>query len=934
MAYYEGETLKKKVERGPMKIEEAIQVASQVAEGLAKAHQQNIVHRDLKPANVMITKDGIAKIVDFGLAKLGGQTKLTKAGTTLGTTAYMSPEQARGEEVDHRTDVFSLGVLLYEMLTGRLPFKGDYDQAILYSIMNEDPEPLTGLRTGVPMELERIVHKCLQKDPSARYQHADELLVDLRALQEAQKSGISKTQVGTTGRAVPKKAPLIVAGLVSVIVLTIAGYLFFRKETAPTERIPIAVVDFVNETNEPELSGLSGMLITALEQSRRLDVMSRARMFDELKQMGKQDVSYVDETTGREIAKRANISALAVATIRKLDDLYTVDFKVIDPETGEHLFTAREEGEGQKSILGMIDRLSEKTRIDLKEQENLVQLASRGVADVTTTNLEAYQHFFLGEQLMSQIKNVEAKEEYRKAVALDSTFGLAWYRLAYATSFSVGSEALARVPLLKAFDLIDRIPEKEKYILRALKATVEGGYAAAIVILKEMENIYPNEKEMLYNIGDWAYHAEQYGTAAEYLNKVLAMDPTHERALMHLNMTYARTGEYQKARPVLEKLATVNQTEAYVQTGENHLDLGEYSAAIDYFKKAAELDSVDEQIPFDFWRAHMGAHNYAKAQEYARKMVSKHGSPFSYALLAATYALQGDLAQSLQTYQKGLRDFPGDHILQGDLGGFYAFQGEYAKAEGHFKTMIEGHQPERVQRVGFKGLAFFYPYLGKYSEMMRMFDKRIDFLLSDKDSNSVALTTASKAYWMFWGRGNKQEVLEEVKKVASFRNISSDNYYVTLASVYADIEDLENAETVARRAVRPIGKLRAEARIHAAKHEWQQAIDNYQKLNKLRPYDQPLYSYLAAQCHFEMGDFNKAIMEIEKSQGFFGYWHGFTYPLGFHLLGKIYEKKGDTQLAIDNYEKFLELWKDADEDLPDLIDAKARLAKLKGVAAN
>jgi len=150
MACYDGETLKKKIGGGPLKLEDAIDISLQISEGLSKAHEKEIVHRDLKPANVMLTKDGVVKILDFGLAKLRGQTKLTKVGTTLGTAPYMSPEQARGEEVDNRTDVFSLGVLLYEMLTGQLPFKGDYHEAIIYSILNEDQEPITGLRTGGP----------------------------------------------------------------------------------------------------------------------------------------------------------------------------------------------------------------------------------------------------------------------------------------------------------------------------------------------------------------------------------------------------------------------------------------------------------------------------------------------------------------------------------------------------------------------------------------------------------------------------------------------------------------------------------------------------------------------------------------------------------------------------------------------------------------
>ena len=164
MACYEGETLKDKIERGALTIEEATEIAAQVARGLSKAHAKGIIHRDIKPANVLITEDNEVKIIDFGLARLSGQSRLTKSHTTMGTVAYMSPEQTRGEEVDHRTDIWSLGVVLYEMLSREHPFRGDYEQAVFYSILQEEPEPIDGLCTGHSKEFERVVQKCLQKD--------------------------------------------------------------------------------------------------------------------------------------------------------------------------------------------------------------------------------------------------------------------------------------------------------------------------------------------------------------------------------------------------------------------------------------------------------------------------------------------------------------------------------------------------------------------------------------------------------------------------------------------------------------------------------------------------------------------------------------------------------------------------------------------------
>jgi len=180
MAYYQGESLKNKIGSDRLlPLDEILDIAIQITRGLARAHESDILHRDLKPANIMITNRVEVKIVDFGLAKLGTLTKLTREGTTLGTIDYMSPEQPRGEVVDSRSDIWSLGIILYEMICGQVPFKGDYDQAVIYGICNENPEPVTGIRTGVPMELEQIIGKCLEKNPSDRYQHMDDIMVDL-----------------------------------------------------------------------------------------------------------------------------------------------------------------------------------------------------------------------------------------------------------------------------------------------------------------------------------------------------------------------------------------------------------------------------------------------------------------------------------------------------------------------------------------------------------------------------------------------------------------------------------------------------------------------------------------------------------------------------------------------------------------------------------
>jgi serine/threonine protein kinase/tetratricopeptide (TPR) repeat protein len=218
MAYYEGETLRKKIERGPLPLNQTLDLTIQIAQGLAKAHEHGITHRDIKPANVMIIRDGMVKIVDFGLAKLAGQSRLTKIGATVGTVAYMSPEQMRGAEVDHRTDLWALGVVLYEMVTGRLPFKGEYEQAVMYSIMNEEPEPILSLRADAPTALERVVDMALAKNRDERYQHVDKMLSDLKSIMKELETGNSEEQpftlvpfLGDEKDVVEVQAPLCVA---------------------------------------------------------------------------------------------------------------------------------------------------------------------------------------------------------------------------------------------------------------------------------------------------------------------------------------------------------------------------------------------------------------------------------------------------------------------------------------------------------------------------------------------------------------------------------------------------------------------------------------------------------------------------------------------------------------------------------------------------
>jgi predicted Ser/Thr protein kinase/TolB-like protein len=322
MEYVEGESLKDLVSKKGLTIGEVLDMALQICDGLAVAHQAGIIHRDIKPQNILVGKDGRVRICDFGLAKLKDVTQLTQTGSTLGTVAYMSPEQAQGQEVDHRSDIFSLGVVLYEVITGQLPFKGEHEAAVIHSIINDTPEPLARYKADVPERLQTIADKALKKDPANRYQTVADMMVDLRESRDQRATG------GVTART-KKLVPLLVpASIVFVLVLLFLILRPFQVEIAPekvavAEENSLAIMYFENmvERDDPERLGeiVTNLLITDLSESQYMNVVSSQRLYDILKLLGREGEKVIDRSVATEVATKARAKWMLLGSILQVE---------------------------------------------------------------------------------------------------------------------------------------------------------------------------------------------------------------------------------------------------------------------------------------------------------------------------------------------------------------------------------------------------------------------------------------------------------------------------------------------------------------------------------------------------------------------------------------------------------------------------------------
>ncbi len=887
MAYYEGESLQKKIARGPLSIEETVDIAIQVTEGLARAHEAGIVHRDIKPANIMITERGEVKIVDFGLAKLSGRTKLTKEGTTLGTVAYMSPEQTQGTEVDQRTDIWALGAVLYEMLTGQQPFKGEYEMAVIYSILNEEPESISSLRPDIPPELESIANKCLQKAPGERYQNADELLDDLRRLKGEAVIGW-RPIIRSLKRS--KKAAIPIG-----IALLLALFLLLRplvfEEAVVSGPKPIAVISFENQTGDPAYDYLQkaipNLLITSLEQSSDLRVATWERLYDLLKQIGKEEVEIIDRNVGFELCRREGINTVVLGSFTKLGDVFATDVKVLDAKSKKLLKSASAKGEGIASILNtQINELSREISLGVGIAEGEIKIEQQPIAEVTTASMEAYNYFIRGRDEWERGNVVDARKFLAQAVHHDSSFASAYFYLSLVSNAM--SEISARNnELQKAKTFSHRTSDKEKSAIESAYALfIEGNLTKALEIAESAKTKYPNDKRLYNFLGALYGFLGRVPEAIAAQEKAVQLDPEFGEALNSLAYRYMSAGNYEKALEYFERYAAAYPGDANPvdSMGELLFKTGQIDAAAAKFKEVMKLDP-------GYWGA--------------------------YAWLSYIEALKGNHSDSMRQI---------DMLLE-----------KVAYPAGRAFGLV------------FKG--FYLHWLGQFSESLAALDQAEDVwnkLGNERDKPEVDRLRA----WVYYDLNELELSQQSFRKwLEAKKNRYPDQspefeaeYHAYRAFVDLKLGHPDSArsrmaamDSLSAEPETPTDLLRAEILLAEGKLNDAIAVSEKALAKENLAADQifantPFQKDVLARCYQKMGKLDKAIAVYRELLTFDPKKKSIylSHSRYHYQLAKLYEQKEQTRKAIEHYEKFLEIWNNADKGLPELIDAKARLARLKG----
>jgi serine/threonine protein kinase len=904
MEYVGGEDLKTMIRMSTgLTVGTVLSIGKQICLGLAEAHSLGVVHRDLKPQNIIIDKGGNAKIMDFGIARSLRDKGITGGGIIIGTPEYMSPEQTEAKEVDQRSDIYSLGVILYEMATGRVPFEGETALSVAIKHKTEIPKDPKAINPNIPDDLRRLILRCLEKDKVKRYQSAAEVEAELDKIEKG---------IPTTQRITPERAPLtsreitikftlkrLAVPAVGIAALAIIALLIFyllpKKQFAPlppSGKPSLAILYFENLSGDRSLdpwkTALTELLITKLSQSKYINVLSSDRIFSLLKRLNLQEARKYSTEDLVKVANESGATYTLSGSLMKAGQKIIMTLTLQKPRTGEVVSPLNAECSGEEEIFPKVDELAVKIKSDLNlTPDQVASDIDKEVGKITTSSPEAYKYYSEGRKYHNNGEYRKSISSIEKAIAIDSGFAMAYRSLANAYG-NLGYSTEATKCFQKAFELSDQVSDRERYIIQ----------------------------------GDYYRESEKtYDKAIEVYDTLLKLYPEDGIGNNNLSMIYFDLEEWDKAIALHETLIQ-NKDDSF------------YS----YVFKA------------DLYCA-KGL--YDKAREAPELYINRFGDNFNIRwALGYINFFQGKYAPALLELEKALQLNPSDNDSLWLRGGIYLCKGDFKEAERDFQALLDSEE-KAYHLNGRTSFASLYHLQGRFVEAKKQLHSGVEEAKELSAWSSEALMHLKLAY-LEMRSGNHEEAIKEcdqARALAAANEISGTERWSLLlkAMIFLEMNELEKAQQIAVELKSMIEKQMNKklvrmsdflsGMIELKRNNPGKAIEYSDKAVSLMPFqhtsnqEHALLLDCLTQAYYKSGALDKARQEYEKITSLSAgrtAW-GDIYAKSFYMLGKIAEQQGDKARARENYQKFLDLWKNADPGLPEVEDARKRLAELKAI---
>ncbi|MCK4645320.1 MAG: protein kinase [Candidatus Aminicenantes bacterium] len=900
MEYVPGEDLKGFIRRvGQLPVGKSISIAKQVCEGLSEAHRLGVVHRDLKPQNIMIDKEGNARIMDFGIARSVKGKGITGAGMMIGTPEYMSPEQVEGKDVDQRSDIYSLGVNLYEMVTGRVPFEGDTPFTIGMKHKSETPKDPKELNAQIPEDLNRVILRCMEKDKENRYQSAGELRSELENIEkgipatervEPKKKPITSKEITVTFGLKKLFIPAVVITVLAIIVVVI-WQPWSQKETVPipSDKPSLAIVYFENNTGDEKLDHwrkmLSDLLITDLTQSKYLRILSGDRLFDILSELNQLDTKTYSADVLKKIAEKGRVNHLLLGKYAKMGETFRIDVVLQEAKTGELISSDRVEARGEEEVFPKVDELTRRIKANFKlSAEEIASDTDKEVGKITTSYPEAYKYYSEGRKYHGSGDYRQSIPFMERAIEIDPEFALAYRSLGMAHT-NLGNTAEKTKYLQKAFELSDRVSDKERYWIQGdYYRSVERNYDKAIEAYNKLFELDPDHDVGRNNIAVIHRNLEEWDKAIEHLEVCRKNKAEFIGVYQSLGDYYAAKGMYQKAREAykdyINNFSDVAVVHAYLSL--SYVCEGKYDLAIEEADKAIKLDPSNPM-------------RYRKGR---------------------IYQLMGRYEDAEKEYIKLLESENKTWHLEARrwLEILYRTQGKLKKAKEQAQLGLE--LSEKYGRIPWK--SWFHSQLGNIYFTTENLEKALQEF-SKKWDIAVKNDLTGSQHWTLYSKGR---ILLEMKSMNETMKVADELKQLIEGSIRP-------------KNIRFYHSLMGE--IEFEKKNYSKAIDYFKKAYSGMPAQfywtdyHAMFIYPLGLAYLKSGDLDKAQEEYERILAMTTgrLWWGGLYAKSFFMLGKIYEQQGNKAKAIEFYEKFLSLWKNADPGIAEFEDAKKRMAGLK-----